>query len=75
MDSSEILVISAPKLMTFFHMVPSDNENSEQESNPIPQPLYLYLSRSGFLVSFTDSNKQLPSAKSVFKFLDCGPSV
>ena len=29
-------LISAPKIMKFFPMVPSGNENSEQESNPIP---------------------------------------
>ena len=51
------------------------NKNFERESNPMTQPVYLYLSRSAFLVSFTDPNKQLPSAKSMFKFLNCGPSV
>ena len=61
--------------MAFFPMVPPGNEKSEQESNPIPYPLYLYLPRSAFLVSFTDPNKQLPSIKYVLKFLDCGPSV
>ena len=50
-------VISAQKIITFFHVLPSGNETSERESNPIPKPLYLYLSRSTFLVSFTD--KQL----------------
>ena len=29
-------LISAPKIMTFFHMLPSVNENSERESNPMP---------------------------------------
>ena len=55
--------------MTFFPILPSGNKNCERESNLIPQPLYLYLSRSAFLVSFTDPNKQLPNAKSVFKSL------
>ena len=56
-------------------MLLSGNENSERESNPIPQPLYLYLIRSAFLVSFTGPNKQLTNVKIAFKFLDCGPSV
>ena len=42
--------------MKIFPMVPSGNENSERESNPIPQRLYLDLSRSTFLVIFTDPN-------------------
>ena len=61
--------------MTFFLMVPSGNENSERESNPMPKPLYLYLSRLAFLVNFTDPNKQLPNAKFVYKFLNCGLRV
>ena len=61
--------------MTFFPMVLSVNENSERESNPMPQPLYLYLSRSVFLVSFTDLNKQFFNVKSVFKFLNHGLSM
>ena len=56
-------------------MEPSGDENSEQESNSIPQPLYLSLSRSVFLVSFTDPNKQLPNVKSVFKLLNGGPNM
>ena len=44
-------LISAPKIM-----VPSVNENSEQESNPATYPQYLYLSGSAFLVSFSDWN-------------------
>ena len=61
--------------MKFFLMLLSGIENSERESNPIPQPLYLYLIRSAFLVSFTGPNKQLTNVKIAFKFLDCGPSV
>ena len=57
--------------MTFFLMVLSGNENSEGESNPMPKPMYLYLSRSAFLVSFTDPNKQLPNVKILFKLLNC----
>ena len=48
-------------------MLPSVNENSERELDPMSSPPYLYLSRSAFLVSFTDSNKQLPNVQSVFK--------
>ena len=64
--------------MTFFLMLKSGNENSERESNPMPYPLYLYLSGSVFLVTFTDPNKQFFickkyikffNVKSVFKFL------
>ena len=38
-----------------------------KQSNPMLQPLYLYLPGSTFLVSFTDPNKQLPNTKSVSK--------
>ena len=55
--------------MIFFPTLPSVNENSERESNPIPWSLYLYLSRSSFLISCPGSNKQLPNVKSVFKSL------
>ena len=44
-------------------MLPSKNENIERESNSMPQPLYLYLSESAYLVSFTDPNKQLFNIK------------
>ena len=50
-------------------MLPSGNENSEREPNPIPLPVYKYLSGSAFLVSLTDSNKQLTHVKSVFKLI------
>ena len=46
-------------------MLLSVNENSERESNPMPQPLFLF--GSAFLVSFTDPNKQLFNVKSIFK--------
>ena len=68
-------LISVPKIKTIFPKLPSVNENSEQESNPILWPVYLYLSRSAFLLSFTDPNKQLLNVKSVFKFLNFGVSV
>ena len=50
--------------MTFFPMLPSVNENSEQKTNVI----YFQLSRSAFLVRFTDPNKQLFNVKNVFQF-------
>ena len=56
-------------------MLPSGNENSERESNPMPQPLYMYLSRSAFVVTFTDPNKPLFNVKPVFKFLNHGLSL
>ena len=37
-------------------MLPSVHKNSEREWNPVPLPLYSYLSRSALLVSFTASN-------------------
>ena len=36
--------------MTFLPKFSSGNENSERKSNPIPKPLYTYLSGSAFLV-------------------------
>ena len=65
-------LISAPKLITYFPKLPSVTKNSENESNPKAQPLYLYLYRSALLVSFTDLNKQLFNIKSLFKFITCG---
>ena len=56
--------------MTFLPMPPSVNENSERELNPMPQLLYLYLSGSSFLVSFTDPNNLSFKIKSVFKSRD-----
>ena len=50
-------------------MLPSINESSERESHPMLQPLYLYLSGSAFLVSFTDPNKQSFNVTFVFRFL------
>ena len=50
-------LISAPKLMTFLPTLPSDNENYNRESNPIPWPLYTYLSGSAFLATLTSPNK------------------
>ena len=48
----------APKKMKFLSPLPSDNENSERESNPIPPPVYTYLSESAFLANLTCPNKQ-----------------
>ena len=56
--------------MTFFRILPSDNKNSEHELNPVPYPLYLYLSVSAFLVSFTVPNNQSFRVKPVFTSRD-----
>ena len=61
--------------MTFFPKLPSVNKNSKQELNLMALPVYSYLSRSAFLVSFSDPNKQLTNVKSAFKFLNCGTNV
>ena len=60
--------------MTFFYMLPSVNENSDRESDPMPYSLCLYLSRSAFIVSFTDPNKHYLMCN-LFKFFNDGPSV
>ena len=56
-------------------MLPSVNKKSERESNPMSQQLYMYLLGSAFLVSFTESNKQLFDVKHIFRFLNHGVSV
>ena len=55
-------------MMTLLPTQPSGNENSERESNPIPQPLYSYLSGSAFVSNLTPPNKQFFKAKSESKF-------
>ena len=62
-------------LFLFSPKLPSVDKNSELESNSMPYPVYLYLSRLAFLVRFTDPNKQLLNIKSVLKFLNCGTSL
>ena len=71
-------LISVPKIMTFYPMLSSVNKIlNENEiiccSCYLDQ--YLYLSRSAFLVNFTDPNKQLCNVKPVFEFLNHGFSV
>ena len=51
-------LFSTPKIITFFPMLPSAYEDCVHESNSVPQPLYLSLSGSAFLASFTTPNKQ-----------------
>ena len=46
-------------------MLPSVNKNSERESNYMLYPLYLYLVKSVFLVSFTNPENQFFNVKSV----------
>ena len=55
--------------MTWYAIPPSVNGDCERESIPIFYLRYLYLSRSEFLVSFRDPDKQLTNVKSVFKSL------
>ena len=45
--------------MTFFPTLLSVHENAKRESNPMSLPLYLHLSGSPSLVSFTAPDKQL----------------
>ena len=47
--STDELILTS-KIMTFLPTLKSANENSERESNPIPEPLYTHLSGSAFLV-------------------------
>ena len=63
-------LLSTPKKMTFLPQLPSGYENCERASNPVPQPIYPYLSGLAFLANITALNKQLPNVKSVFKSLD-----
>ena len=56
--------------MIFFRKLPSVNRNFDRESNHMLQLLYLYVSGSAILVSFTNPNKRLPTVKSVLKSLD-----
>ena len=55
---------------TFLLMLLSGNENSERESNPKPEPVYMYLSQLTLLDSFTALNEQSFRVKSVFKSRD-----
>ena len=50
-------------------MLSSLNENPARERNPMAKPLYLYLFRSEFLVSFTNPSQKSHNVKSVFKSL------
>ena len=55
---------------TFLLMLLSDNENSERESNPIPEPVYIYLSQLTLFDSFIALNEQSFRVKSAFKSRD-----
>ena len=52
-------LISAPNVITFFYqnLLPLDNEKLPHASNSIPDPEYLYFSKSAFLVNLTAPNK------------------
>ena len=56
--------------MKFLPILPSGNESSERESNPILWLLYLYLSGPAYLVILTAPNKKSSNAKSPFKSRD-----
>ena len=58
---------SVQKMMICFPKFPFVRENSEQESNAIPQLPYWYLSQSTFLFSSADPNKELFNKKFKFK--------
>ena len=60
--------------MTFLPMLPSGNENSKRESNPIPKPVYTYLSGSAFLAKLTPPSKQSFKIKLEVKFRDHVPN-
>ena len=56
--------------MKFLPMLLPGHENSECKSNPIPQPVYTYLSGSAFLGNVTPLNQQSFKVKSEFKSRD-----
>ena len=60
-------LISAPKIMTFLPTLPSGNECFICVLNPIPLPLYTYLSGSAFLANLTPPNNQLFNVNSESK--------
>ena len=60
-------IIINPKNNDIFSSPSSVHESRESELNRKPWPLYLYLSGSAFLFSFTAPDKQLSSVKSVSK--------
>ena len=51
-------------------MLPSVHENCDRELSAIPQPRYLCLFGSVFLVTCTAPNKQLTTVNSAFKSFD-----
>ena len=55
-------------------MLPSDNKNSERESNLMLYLLYLYLFGPAFLVSFKAWNKEPSRVEKVFKSRDHLPN-
>ena len=44
--------------MTIFPMLPSLNKSPKRESNPVPSPVYMYLTGSAFLDNLTPQIKQ-----------------
>ena len=56
--------------MTFLPKSKFGSKKSERELDPIPQPIYMYLSGLAFLVNLTPPDKQFLNVKSVFKSRD-----
>ena len=67
-------LISTPNINTFWPNPPPGNEKWDLLSNPIPQPEYLYLSKSVFLVKVTAPNKQFFRVGSLLWELDAPSS-
>ena len=58
--STDELILTS-KIMTLLPTLKSSNENSERESNSIPEPLYTHLSGSAFLVQSIQVKKAFKS--------------
>ena len=57
-----IMLISAPKIITFLSSLPLGSEKRLLESNSILYPEYLYLSTSAFFVNLIAPNRQISKA-------------
>ena len=58
--STDELILTS-KIMTLLPTLKSSNENSQRESNSIPEPLYTHLSGSAFLVQSIQVKKAFKS--------------
>ena len=68
-------LLSTPTIATLLPTLPSGHENSERESNPIPEPVYTCSSGSEFLANLEPPNKQSYKVKSEFKSRDHVPNL